>query len=315
MKRFGILIRVVLFSIVIIIALIIMLFGYSDIPLEELKQKYANQHSSFISINGMDVHYRDEGNPSNSIPVVLIHGTGASLHTFEGWNDALISNHRVIRMDIPGYGLTGPFPERIYTIDHYVDFINDFLIGLGVDKCVLGGNSLGGRIVWQYALKYPGRIDKLILIDASGYPNEEESTPLAFKLARMPVMNKIFTFITPKSVARSSVENVYADKSKVTDKLSERYFELTLRKGNRQAFVDRLLAVSDTTAYRRIPEINKEVLIMWGQEDLLIPVELAYRFEKDLTNDTLVIFEKLGHVPMEEDPQLSVVPVLNFLKE
>ncbi len=131
----------------------------------------------------------------------------------------------------------------------------------------------------------------------------------------MPVMNKIFTFITPKSVARSSVENVYADKSKVTDKLSERYFELTLRKGNRQAFVDRLGAKSDTTAYKRIPEIDKEVLIMWGQEDLLIPAELAYRFEEDLSNDTLVIFEKLGHVPMEEDPQLSVVPVLNFLKE
>ena len=115
----------------------------------------------------------------------------------------------------------------------------------------------------------------MILIDASGYPNEEKSTPLAFKLARMPVMNNIFTFITPKSVARSSVENVYADKSKVTDKLSERYFELTLRKGNRQAFVDRLGAKSDTTAYKRIPEIDKEVLIMWGQEDLLIPAELG----------------------------------------
>ena len=149
MRRKTTFIRILIFLPFIASAIIVGLFGYKDIPLEELKQKYANQNSSFIAINGMDVHYRDEGNPSDSIPVVLIHGTGSSLHTFDGWSDALIkNNHRVIRMDIPAYGLTGPFPDRVYTIDHYVDFINDFLIGLGVDKCVLGREFAW----WMYCL-------------------------------------------------------------------------------------------------------------------------------------------------------------------
>ena len=104
----------VLLSIVLIALVIVVLFGYRDIPLNDLKSKYATAPSSFISINGMDVHFRDEGNKTDSIPIVLIHGTGSSLHTFDDWADNLKEDYRVIRMDLPAYGLTGPFPDRNY---------------------------------------------------------------------------------------------------------------------------------------------------------------------------------------------------------
>ena len=228
---------------------VILLFVHRDIPLNELKIKYANSSSSFIAVNGMDVHFRDEGLQTDTIPIVLIHGTGASLHTFNAWSDRLKKLHRVIRMDLPAYGLTGPFPDGNYTMAHYTAFLKDFLTALNIKQCVLAGNSLGGAIAWNFTLEQPSMVTKLILIDASGYPIASKSVPIAFSLAKIPVINKLLSFITPRFLVRASVENVYFDSSKVTDTLVERYFELTLRKGNRKAFVDRLKIPKDTSAY------------------------------------------------------------------
>ncbi len=303
-----------LFALGILVIIIVALFGYRDIPLEELKEKYASPASAFIPVQEMNVHYRDEGNQNDSIPIVLIHGTGSSLHTFDEWTRRLQSQRRIIRMDLPGYGLTGPFPNRDYSIDHYVDFLSEFLIDLGVGKCVLAGNSLGGRIAWTFTVKYPELVDRLILIDAAGYPGVSKSTPLAFQLAQTPVVKNIFTFITPRSVAKASVENVFSDKTKVTEEITDRYFELTLREGNRQAFIDRFAAKSDTTAYRNISSIQQPTLVLWGEEDLLFSVDMAHRFHEDLPNDTLVILERSGHVPMEESPKESLEAVLAFLE-
>ena len=300
-------------TLLFIIAVIIM-FSHRDIPLNELKIKYANSSSSFIAVNGMDVHFRDEGVQTDTIPIILIHGTGASLHTFNAWSDRLKKLHRVIRMDLPAYGLTGPFPDGNYTMAHYIAFLKDFLTALNIKKCVLAGNSLGGAIAWNFTLEQPSMVTKLILIDASGYPIASKSVPIAFSLAKIPVINKLLSFITPRFLVRASVENVYFDSSKVTDLVVERYFNLTLRAGNRKAFVDRIKTPKDTSTYKNIKYIQQPTLILWGAQDLLIPVENAYKFQEDLPNNTLVILENTGHTPMEESPLESLAPVLNFLK-
>lgn len=299
-----------------IVFVVILLFGYRDIPLETLKRKYGRAPSSFIAIDGMNVHYRDEGSSVlDSIPIVLIHGTGSSLHTFNGWVDELKENYRVLRMDLPAYGLTGPYIKGDYSMQSYVNFIHTFLSAKGIDKCILGGNSLGGGIAWNFALDYPDMVHKLILIDASGYPIKAQSTPLAFTIAQTPIINKLFTFITPRFIARRSVENVYADKSKVTEVLVDRYFELTLRKGNRQAFIDKLIAPKGKSRSKEINRIVQKTLVLWGEEDALIPLEAAYEFNAHLPNNTLVILKGLGHVPMEENPKKSIVPLLSFIQE
>ncbi len=184
--------RLIIFLIASIL-LIITLFGQRDIPLDLLKKKYANSHSSFISLDGMSVHYRDEGNVTDSIPLVLIHGTGASLHTFDSWTKILKNDRRIIRMDLPGYGLTGPFADRNYSIKNYVLFLKKFLIGLGIKQCVIGGNSLGGQIAWNYTLENKEMVNKLILVDAAGYPVLSKSTPIIFKIAKIPIIKIHFT--------------------------------------------------------------------------------------------------------------------------
>jgi len=306
--------KIVLLSIGVLMILMVTFFGYRDIPLEDLKAKYATVPSEFISVDGMDVHYRDEGEAMDSIPIVLVHGTGSSLHTFNDWTTQLIVDHRVVRMDLPAYGLTGPFPHKNYSIDNYVIFLKEFLMALGINKCVLAGNSLGGGIAWNFTTEYPNMVEALILIDASGYPFEPKSVPIAFKLAQTPVIKNIFTFITPRFVVKASVENVYADKSKVRNELVDRYFELTLREGNRRAFVDRFMNTQDTSSYQKINLIKQKTLVLWGEHDQLIPLKIALQFNKDLRNSTLVILKDVGHIPMEERPFQSLKPVIAFLK-
>lgn len=307
--------RILLYFFVGLVLLVSLLFGYRDKSVDELKSEYAPDPSEFVPIGDMNVHYRDEGNPFDSVPIVLIHGTGSSLHTFNEWTSVLKENKRVVRMDLPGFGLTGPFPDRNYSIDTYVTFIEDFLATRGIPYCILGGNSLGGLISWRFALKNPQMVDKLMLIDAAGYPTKSASQPVAFKMARIPILNKILTFITPRFIVESSVKKVYADKSKITESLVDRYFDLSLRSGNRQAFVDRMQMVYDTSYLEHINRIQQPTLILWGEKDALIPIESAYRFQYDLPNDTLVILTNSGHVPMEENPAESLTAVLSFLQK
>lgn len=308
------LLKLTLSFIFTLLLLVIICFGYTDLELDLLKEKYAQPPSSFISIMDMNVHFRDEGNPQDSLPIVLIHGTGASLHTFDAWAEGLKRDRRIIRMDLPGFGLTGPFPNRDYTMVHYVEFIGTFLTKLNIDSCILGGNSLGGQIAWNYTVVHPQTVTKLVLIDAAGYPLESEKVPVAFAIARMPILNKALTFITPKFMARSSVESVYADKSKVTEELVDRYFELTLREGNRQGLVDRMTTDIKGNQIELIKTIQQPTLILWGADDLLATTKSAYRFQADLPNDTLVIMPDVGHVPMEESPNESLAIVKAFLK-
>ena len=298
-----------------LIVLTVLLFGYQDIPIEELKKKYTDSYSSFVRVGGMEVHYRDQGKQIDSIPIVLIHGTGSSLHTYDNWVSKLAINHRVVRMDLPGYGLTGAFPNRDYSYNNYVTFLKGFLEKIGVKSCVLAGSSLGGNIAWRFTVDNSEMVNKLILISAAGYPMKSKSIPLAFKIAQIPVIQNIFTFITPRFVAKASVENVYKNKTKVDEELVDRYFELTLRKGNRQAFVDRFKVKSDTISHKKIKLINQRTLILWGEEDELIPSEMAYLFHDNLPDDTLVILKNVGHVPMEESPSESLMPVIEFLRK
>jgi len=313
-KGFSKIIKIMLLGVGVLMIIIVSFFGYRDIPLEDLKAKYATGSSAFISVDGMEIHYRDEGEATDSIPIVLLHGIGASLHTFNDWTKQLIVDRRVVRVDLPAYGLTGPFPHRNYSMENYVIFLKHFLKARGITRCVLGGNSLGGGIAWNFCAKYPEMVESLILIGATGYPFKSKSVPIAFKLAQAPYINNFFTFITPRLLVKASVENVYTDNNNVSMEVVDRYFELSLRKGNRQAFIDKFRNRLDTSSYHKVSLIKQKTLVLWGEYDQLVPINLAHRFHKDLPNDTLVILKGLGHILMEEHPEESLKPVKAFLK-
>src|SRR6202522_99177 len=136
-----------------------------DRPVAELKARWAQPPSVFVSLDGMDVHLRDEGPRDDPMPIVLIHGTSSNLHTWDGWAAGLEKTRRVVRMDLPGFGLTGPAPDGDYSPQRYSHFVIDLLDKLSINRVVLVGNSLGGSIAWLTAATRPDRVAKLILID------------------------------------------------------------------------------------------------------------------------------------------------------
>lgn len=286
-----------------------------DSSVEQLKPKWAQPPSQFIEIGGLQVHLRDEGPREDPIPIVLLHGTSASLHTWDGWTNALKDKHRVIRFDLAGFGLTGPTPDNNYSIENYTRIVIEVLDKLKVDRVILVGNSLGGYVSWATAVFYPDRVAKLVLIDSSGYPFQAKSVPIGFRIASTPILNKLMQQVLPRSMVESSVKNVYGNPEWVTAELVDRYFELTTRAGNRQALVARLKQLRPGQLVARIPELKLPTLIIWGQQDRLIPPEIADRFHQDIIGSQLVRFNELGHVPQEEDPLSTVNAFKAFLAQ
>jgi len=284
-----------------------------DRSVEELKTRWALPASQFIEIDGMQIHVLDEGPRGDAAPIVLLHGTSSSLHTWDGWADALKDERRVIRFDMPAFGLTGPSPDNNYTIEYYAQIVVAVLKKLQVDRYVLAGNSLGGYVAWATAIIYPAQVEKLVLVDSSGYPFKTQSVPIAFKVASTPGLNKLMRYVLPRGIVESSLKNVYGDPSLVSTELIDRYFDLATRAGNRQALVERFRQTQPGIMAKKISEIHQPTLILWGGRDHLIPAQYGKRFHEEITGSKLIIFDELGHVPQEEDPMNTVAALKEFL--
>jgi pimeloyl-ACP methyl ester carboxylesterase len=285
-----------------------------DRSLESLVPRWAPPPSDFVELDGQLVHYRDQGPSSDPVPLVLIHGTSASLHTWEGWAAELARTHRVISFDLPGFGLTGPNAEGDYRLERYVAFTRNLLARLGVGRAIVAGNSLGGEVAWQLALADPARVAGLVLVDATGYDFVPEFLPLGFRIARTPVLREGMRWVLPRRAIEQSVVDVYGDPSRVTAALVDRYYELALREGNRVALMRRMDQMV-AGPVGRLPQIKVPTLILWGAKDRLVPPTWAQAFHEAIPGSRLVVFPGLGHVPQEEDPAATLAALRDWLPE
>jgi pimeloyl-ACP methyl ester carboxylesterase len=285
-----------------------------DLPVEELKGRWAPPPSRFVEVNGMQVHLRDEGPHDDPAPIVLLHGTAASLHTWQGWAMALRDQRRVIRFDLPGFGLTGPNRQNDYSTEADVLFVRAMMDKLGVQRFVIAGNSLGGLIAWNVAAQMPDRVERLILVDAAGYPPlaTGQERPLALAVARIPGVRRLFSYVLPRGLVESALQKLYGDPAKVTPDLVDLYSEINRRAGDREALALRADQMRPADL-QLLKTIKAPTLILWGGRDRLLPPEMGRRFEDDIPGAKLVVFPDLGHMPMEEDPQRTVAVVRHFL--
>lgn len=282
-----------------------------DIPVEQLIPKYTNEYSKFVTIDGLKTHYRIEGSGS---PILLIHGTGSCLQSWDGWADSLKKYYTVIRLDLPGFGLTGPRADKDYSIDMYVNFIDKFVNAINLDSTfAIAGNSLGGQIAWNYTFKFQPRITKQILVDPAGYYAGNKSKSIVFSLARIKWIADIMKTTDSKLMVNNTLKEVYFDKSKISDATKQMYYDMSLRAGNREAFVDRVQQITADQP-KDIKQINTPSLILWGDHDVLIDVAMVDSFMV-MPNAQKIIYKNIGHVPQEEIPTESVNDVLKFMKE
>jgi pimeloyl-ACP methyl ester carboxylesterase len=366
---------------------LILLFGITlllagcqtDLPLAGLKAQYGAPPSRYLPMDGVEVHWRDEGQgskppddtaasslsaatpstmprsnavepagapaaagnpgppstatspsgapagptiPSSSVAapddaptILLLHGTASSLHTWEGWVKAMSPSWRVVRLDLPGFGLTGPYPSGDYSPAATVDFLERFADAAGLKRFVIAGSSLGGQAAWRYALRRPDRISGLILIDATGYPqNLSTTSAVALQLAAMPIVSELMRWAPIEGMVGSSLKDVYVDDSLVTPELIARYSDLMRRPGNRVSLGDRARSAQPSTGWEQLPSIKVPTLIMWGAQDTWVPLSMGERFKQDIRDSELIVYPNLGHLPMEEDPVTTARDAMAFLR-
>ena len=309
------LLRIVMLILALLVAAFL-IFRTPDTDPAEMRAKYGGEPSQFVEIgDGVTVHLRDEG-PKDAPAIILLHGSNADLHTWQPWVDALKARYRVIRFDQVGHGLTGPDPNNDYSVANFVTDINELVDKLGVQSFVLGGNSMGGGHAVAYALAHPDRVKGLILVDAAGAPIAKKSKGnIGFTLARTPVINRIMNYVTPRSMIEQSLRETVSNEAIVTDAMIDRYWELLRYPGNRDATRRRFSGKWNTFSPQQMAEIKVPALVIWGEDDRLIPVEAGLWYDKYLPNSRLVVYDGIGHLPHEEAAQRSAAYVAKWLDE
>lgn len=279
----------------------------------EMQAKYGAAPSRMLAVgDGRQVHVRDEG--PRDAPIVLLHGSNADLHTWQAWTDALSADYRVVRFDQRGHGLTGPAADADYSIETFAGDIDAVVDALGVERFVLAGNSMGGAIAMQYAIASPERLDGLVLVDASGAPIERNADGnIAFKLAAMPGVGSVMSQVLPRSLVERSLSQSVSNQKIVTGEAVDRYWELARYPGNRDATRARFSTPRSAFSAEQVAQTDVPTLVMWGEEDKLIPYEAAGWYMDHLPDATLAAYPGIGHLPMEEAPERSAADLQQWL--
>lgn len=276
-----------------------------------LEARYANGPSDFIDVSGVRLHVRDTG-PKTARAVILIHGFGSSLHTWEAWAQVLERDYRVIRFDLPGSGLSSADPADDYTDARSLLVLDALMDRLDVPRATLMGNSIGGRIAWKFAAQNPSRVDKLVLISPDGF----ESKGFEYgKKPHVPSMIKLMRYALPKPIFRMNLEPAYADPSALTDDVVTRYHDLMLAPGARDALLARMEQTVLQDPIPTLRRIDASTLLLWGEKDAMIPISNAQDYVGALKRSRLAPLAGLGHVPQEEASARALVPVAAFLKD
>jgi pimeloyl-ACP methyl ester carboxylesterase len=330
-------VRILLKVIVGLLLAIILIgvFSYrDDLSREALETDYFLTFSQYLAVEiddldgnpvAIDVHFLDQGELDDPV-VVLLHGAFSSSHTFIDWMELLVaSDWRVIAIDLPNHGLTGNFSDNTISQRRSAAVVKAVIDELEITSCVIGGNSMGGGVAWEFASEFHGiegfSVNGLILIDAV-YPDMGSGAPESIEAIRkLPIIVDILSKMTPRPLLKSILKGVYGSESTTDDLTVDRYYDLLRMDGHREALIMAQQETSVETALTPLERLERiknaaiPVLVLWGLEDAWISVDYAFRFQTllNLPDTSVLIYTGLGHVPMEENPNDTGADLLAFL--
>jgi pimeloyl-ACP methyl ester carboxylesterase len=304
----GLLGVIVLIGVLLIIGAVI----YRDTPVAEVEAKWATPPSQFVEIDGVRMHYRDEG---EGPVVVLLHANYSSLFMWEPWVVALRERYRVIRLDLPAHGLTGPEPSGNYTLERIQQLFEKFVDEKGLERFTVVGTSIGGTVAMRYTADHPDRIERLVLISPGSLEPRVRgrTTP-----ANVPKAADLLGYILPKSFTRFMLTNDYGDSERVTDAVVDEWYEMWMREGNRLAMLNLLRQYVSGGVEDKIRAVSVPVLLIWGEKNKRVPLALAYETKDLLVNSPEVRLEVLpgiGHMLVQEAPEASSQLIRRYLDE
>jgi pimeloyl-ACP methyl ester carboxylesterase len=293
--------------------LLVLLLGWlwtPDLDRATLEARYADSPQDFVEVDGIRLHLRDSG-PRDAPVLVLLHGFGSSLHTWQAWADALSADYRVIRYDQPGAGLSAPDPGGDYSDERGLQVLAALMDRLGVPRATLIGHSMGGRLAWRFAADAPQRVERLVLVAPDGFASP------GFAYGRAPEVGwsvKLIRQVMPKALLRSSLAAAYADPARLSDAAVDRYHDLLRAPGARDAVIARMrqLVLQEPTPF--LQRIRAPTLLLWGAQDAMIPLANAADYLRTLPDARLVTLPGVGHLPQEEAPAASLAALQDFLR-
>ena len=273
--------------------------------------QYAAPPSTFVTVEGVRFHLRDTG-PRQAPPVILLHGFGSSLHTWDGWAQDLSKDLRVIRIDLPAAGLTGADPSGDYSDTRTVKLLVGLMDALGLEKASFAGHSMGGRMAWRFAAEQPQRVSRLVLVAPDGFASP------GFEYGKAPKVTapvKLMQYMLPKAVLRMSLAPAYADPKAMDDATVQRYWDMMRAPGVRAALIQRMQQMVLQEPQPLLARITAPTLLLWGSKDAMIPEANAQDYLRAIKGSRLVTLPGVGHVPHEEAAETALRPVRDFLLE
>jgi pimeloyl-ACP methyl ester carboxylesterase len=281
-----------------------------DVPRASLEARYLDSPADLRSVGPWQLHVRQSG-PPDAPAVVLLHGFGSSLQTWDVWAKGLATTHRVVRIDLPGSGLSPPDPAHDYRDERSLDMLMALMDSLGLQRTSLVGHSMGGRIAWTFAAKFPERVDKLVLVAPDGFASFgfEYGKPMD-----VPATLGLMRHVLPKPLLRMNLQSAYARPEALSEAVTTRYHDLILAPGARQAMLDRLRQTVLQEPVPLLRQIKAPTLLVWGEADAMIPLSNAQDYLQALQSSRLVSWPQVGHLPQEEAAELSLQAVTEFLR-
>jgi pimeloyl-ACP methyl ester carboxylesterase len=303
-----------LLALLCIVAYVFFLRKDLTLSAEVVKERYREPDSKFINWKGAEIHYTDRG---SGFPILMIHGFGGSHTDFWKLDSLFHSEYRVIRIDVPGFGMSS-FPEKVDAQTDFYQIYNeyfDFLIDtLHLDSFYVMGNSLGGMFAWNLALRQPDKVKKLVLFNSAGYDMPHVLKTAGASIFKNAVVRAALKKGIPEFVTRDGMYRVFYVQSDFNDITFKKINDFWNREGN----LNQIFAMASTTHYpdeNDIKNINIPTLIVWGKQDVIIDPQYAQNFHKDIKNSELIMYDSCGHVPMLEVPEKAYKDVGAFLRE
>ena len=290
--------------------------AHGQAPLATLSQDWGQQKT--FDYHGIKINYYEAG---QGPPVILLHGFVACAYTWRHLIPPLAAEHRVFTLDLKGHGYSDRPADGHYALSDQAEMVADFIQRQGQRDLGIMGHSMGGVIALMTYLKLrdgdPGCINKLVLIDSPGYP---QKLPWGLRLVKIPGINRVLSpLLSTRFVSALVLKKCYYNKEAVTEEQIDTY-----------AYFDSLpgtAAVVRQTTRQLVPAKNEiealiaqyqtikiPVLIIWGKEDDVVPLEAGEKFKRDIPNSQLVVLPRCGHIPPEEEPLATRQAILDFLK-
>jgi pimeloyl-ACP methyl ester carboxylesterase len=282
-----------------------------DLERAELEKRYFSSSPQIIDVDGLKVYYKETG-PQGAPALLLLHGFGSSLQAWDDWSLKLEQKYRVIRLDLPGFGLTGASPANDYSEEKDLAILTHFADKLGLEKFSVMGHSMGGKMAWSLAASQPERVQALVLMAPDGFP---ETKDIGTKPYEVPAIMGLIKFVLPKYLVRKSIEPAFSDADALNDALVNRYFDMLRAPGVRGAILERSNQTIYTDPVPRLKAIKAPTLLIWGEQDQMIPSTNAQSYANVLSNSITVLIPKLGHLLQEEQPEKGLAAVMQFLDD